>query len=172
MGNDLNNSDLTGEPSPVEDQLVAYLDGELDDESTSRVEQQMTADPNLRDRLTRLERTWNMLDELEQVEVGETFTRSTIEMVTVAAEEERELEEATHETRRHRRWLAGSAGLVVSAIVGFIVVSLLWPNPNRELLEDLPVLENLDQYQQIDDIKFLELLQQENLFPAEEENGA
>ena len=40
---------------------------------------------------------------------------------------------------------------------------------NKELIQDLPVLENFDEYRQIQDIKFLHMLQKnENLFPKVE----
>ena len=42
------------------------------------------------------------------------------------------------------------------------------PDPNRQLLQDLPVLENLDQYREIDSLDFLRLAAHEKLFP---ENG-
>ncbi len=47
---------------------------------------------------------------------------------------------------------------------GFFAVVLLMPDPNRQLLEDLPVLENLDEYRQIDDIEFLRMLRDAGLF--------
>ena len=47
---------------------------------------------------------------------------------------------------------------------GFFAVVRLVPDPNRQLLEDLPVLENLDEYRQVDDIEFLRLLRAARLF--------
>ena len=48
--------------------------------------------------------------------------------------------------------------------------SLLTPD-NRELLEDLPVLENLDAYRQVGDIQFLRTLARERLFDQERTSG-
>jgi hypothetical protein len=36
--------------------------------------------------------------------------------------------------------------------------------PYQELLRDLPVIENVDLFNKVDDIRFLELLDQEGLF--------
>jgi hypothetical protein len=58
------------------------------------------------------------------------------------------------------------AGLILLAALagGFFTVVRLAPDPNRQLLEDLPVLENLDEYRQVDDIEFLRLLRAAGLF--------
>lgn len=159
----------TDEPSPIEEQLVAYLDGELDDDSARQIEERLTSDSTLRDQLSRLERTWDALDELEQAEVDEEFTKTTIEMVAVAAEEEREEEVRQQPIQRRRRWLIGSAGLLAACLAGFALVWAFSPDPNQPLIEDLPVIQRLDEYQQINDIEFLKLLHKRGLFSAEEE---
>jgi hypothetical protein len=48
-------------------------------------------------------------------------------------------------------------------------VALFWPSPNRQLLDDLPVLEDLDELQHVfnkedKDLQFLRLLYQHKLF--------
>ncbi len=59
--------------------------------------------------------------------------------------------------RRRRRWLlAVAAGLLAAAAAGFAAVALY--NPDRQLLQDLPLLENLDEYRQIGSIDFLHRL--------------
>ena len=67
--------------------------------------------------------------------------------------------------RRRRRWrvLAGLT-LLVAVAGGFFTVVRLAPDPNRQFLKDLPVLENLDEYRQIDDIEFLRMLRTAGLF--------
>lgn len=154
----------------MDELLVAYLDGELDDESSREIEQRLTSDSALRDQLTRLERTWDALDELEQIEVDEGFTKTTIEMVAVAAEEEYQQEESQRPVQRRRRWLLGAAGLAVACLAGAAFVWGFAPDPNQELIEDLPVLQRLDEYQQIDDIEFLKLLHEKKLFATEAED--
>ena len=150
--------------TPLEEELVAYLDGELDDASARRVEQMLAADPKVRGELQGLERTWHLLDRLDRVTPEEDFTRTTLEMVAVAAKEDLEEQQVVVPRRRRRRWLLGGVGLLASAAVGFLALILLRPSPNRRLLEDLPVLENLDQYRHVDSIEFLRLLDGEGLF--------
>jgi anti-sigma-K factor RskA len=169
MENDPYNVDQPEGPAPDE-QLVAYLDGELDDESSRQIEQRLTSDSALRDQLTRLERTWNALDELEQVEVDEGFTKTTIEMVALAAEEEHQREETRRPARRLRQWLIGSVGLVAACLAGFVGVWGFYSDPNEQVIKDFPIYEKLDEYQQIDDIEFLLLLHKNGVFAAEAED--
>lgn len=169
MAHEPAHSDPTADQASLEEQLVAYLDGELDDQSHRRVEELLATDPKARDTLERLEGTWDLLDSLDRAHVDEAFTKSTLEMVAVAASEDVEQEKAEVPRRRRRWWLAVSAVMLAACAAGFLVVWLFQTNPNDRFLEDLPVLERLDQYRQIDDVGFLELLldNQEELFPKE-----
>ena len=49
---------------PDDELLVAYLDGELDSEMRSDLEQRLMDDASLRSRLQTLQRGWDWLDEL------------------------------------------------------------------------------------------------------------
>lgn len=172
MENDSYKSDRTEGSAPMDEQLVAYLDGELDHESSRQIEERLTSDSTLRDQLTRLERTWDALDQLEQVEADEGFTKTTIEMVALVAEEEREREEQQRPAKRRRQWMVGTMGLVSACLAGFVVAWSFWPDPNQELIDDLPVLQRFDEYEQIGDIEFLILLQESQLFPAEADDDS
>jgi hypothetical protein len=158
------NSDPSNTELPLDEQLVAYLDGELDAESGRRIEALLASDPDVRRRLQSLERTWDLLDELDAAPVGEPFTQTTLEMVAVAAHEDVERSRAEAPLRR-RRWLWTIGGSLLAAVaVGFLAVAVLWPDPNRQLLQDLPVLENFDEYRQVESIEFLHELRKKGLF--------
>ncbi len=152
------------EPGALEEQLVAYLDGELDEQQTARIEQLLAADPKVRESLLRLDRAWSLLERLDQVRLDDRFTRSTLEMVAVAAEDEVRRWERELPRQQRRRWLARGVGLLAASAAGFAMVALVRPDPDKSLLQDLPVLEDLDELRQVDDIKFLQLLYEEGLF--------
>lgn len=170
--NPTNDAPGAAAPASLEEELVAYLDGELDDEASRRIEQLLAADPKVRAALQGLERSWQLLDVLDRVEPDEGFTRTTMEMVALAAEEDLQKQQAEIPGRRRRQWLVGGASLLAAAAAGFLAVVFLRPDPNEQLLRDLPVLENLDQYRQVDDIEFLWLLDKSGLFSEEAGRGA
>src|SRR4051812_22986220 len=132
----------------IQEELSAYLDGELDAQSVRVVELRLARDTAYRQELQRLERAWDMLDGLPRAAVGDTFTRTTIEMVAVAAADEvKSFQEQLPRRRRARNAIAG--GLAVAAgVVGFALGLVWWPDPNRQLLNDLKVLQNFEYYYQ------------------------
>ncbi len=152
--------------APLEERLAAYLDGELDAEQTRAIEELLASDPEVRRRLRAMERTWELLDELKTPPAADDrFTRTTLEMVAVAAREDvAKLRAAVP----RRRW-ALAAGLGAALAAGFLAVALPGAWANRRLLQDLPVLEHLEEYRLIDSMEFLRALAEKPWFSAEEE---
>ncbi len=149
---------------PSEELLVAYLDGELDERAAADIEEQLATDPELRRRLDSLSGAWAMLDELEQPAVDHNFTESTLEIVALAAESEAGGQRAASTGRKMRRALTFAGGILSVGLLGFLCAAIARPDPNRLLLDDLPVVERLDEYRQIDDIDFLRELHKSGLF--------
>jgi len=140
------------------EEMVAYLDGELSPEASLRVEQRLAADENYRRRLQRLDRAWNALDELPLTTVDDRFSRTTMTMVVDAAAHDLQAKTvALPVERRQRRWTAALAA-VAAAALGFLVIQLVWRNPNGPLLADLPIIDNIDLYSQVGDVDFLQRL--------------
>jgi hypothetical protein len=162
--------DPPADPALLEEQLVAYLDHELDEASSRRIEKLLAADPQVRQRLRQLQQSWDALDELLPTDLDPSFTRTTLEMVALAAEQEVQ-QQSGPAPRRRRLWL-GLAGVVLAGLAGCVAVWRFWPDPNQQLLRDLPVLENLDQYQKIDDVEFLRQLHAQKLFAKETADGS
>jgi hypothetical protein len=150
----------------IDEQLVAYLDGELDPESAREIEARLASEPRVRLRLQSLERTWDMLDQLDAAPLAEPLAHTTLEMVAVAAREELENDRRMAPRLRRRRWVAALVCLLAALGAGFVAAAAFWPDPNRELLENLTVLEDLDQYRQIESIEFLRMLRDRELFPG------
>lgn len=161
------NETKTNDPSQDDEPLVAYLDGELDASAMSGIETRLAADAEYRRRLHQLEKAWALLDDLPREKVDDSFVQSTVELVAIAAEDDlRQMQSIG--LRRHRQTLwAGGLAIVAAASIGFAATHLWLPTKNDRLIEDLPVVERLDQYQQIEDIEFLELLVENQLFPEE-----
>ena len=160
------------EISPLEEQLVAYLDGELDAEGNRRVEELLATDAAVRETLQQLDRAWQMLDELEPTELGDVFTRTTLEMVTLREADAARKRQLEAPRRRQRRWLILSGSFLSAFLAGFLSVKWFWPDANSELVRDLEVIQHFDEYRETGDIEFLHMLCDEGLFvqaPADEE---
>ena len=157
-------SNLHLDDDAIQDELVAYLDGELDDSSVRRVEQRLAEDPQYRERMQELEKTWRLLDNLPQVRVEESFTKSTVEMIAVIAEREVEKKNTSRSVRRVPVAVASFLGI---ALASYFLGMYLFPDPNDQLMKDLPIVENLDEYRYLDDIEFLRKLDESGLFAEE-----
>src|SRR5258708_6370719 len=64
-------------------ELVAYLDGELDERAAQEFERRLGGDPALRSEADVLKRTWELLDFLPQPEPSPMFTTRTLDKVAV-----------------------------------------------------------------------------------------
>ena len=155
------------ESERLDEELVAYLDGELDGEAARRMEHRLASEETVRRRLQQLAQSWDLLDQLPRTTVDENFTRSTVEIVALAAEEELGQQAGAEPRRRWLRWLLTAVGAVAACWIGFVVVTHLRPDPNERLLRDLPVIENQEVLKEAGDIDFLRTLDKEGLFPEE-----
>jgi hypothetical protein len=72
------------EPTSDETLLTAYLDGELPPAERRRVEQRLTAEPELRQQLSLLDETWHYLDLLEKESPDAHQIETTLKMAAVS----------------------------------------------------------------------------------------
>lgn len=159
------------DPDVASEQLVGYLDGELDPESSRDLERRLADDPELRERLQAHQQAWELLEAIPRTEVDETFVRTTVEMVAVSASDDvRQLQRQT-ERRRLGAWALCGAGVLLTAAVGYFVTGWMLAAPNRRLSRDLPIIENLDAYRDAGSVEFLRALEREGLFTEEAEDA-
>jgi anti-sigma factor RsiW len=155
----------------VEDELVAYLDGELSADDEARVIRRLTEDPAFQQRLAQLQKAWDLLDVLQKAEPDAEFTRSTVEMVAVQQELEADQAQSAAQRRRVAWWVVGGTAVALSAFAGYWIVQNKLSEPERQFLQDLPVIQRVDQYRNADSVEFLERLREEGLFAGEVEDG-
>jgi len=155
----------------MDEEIVAYLDGELDREAALAIERRLADDPAYRARLTRLQQAWDLLDNLGRTEADENFTQSTVAMVTVKASDESTAGLSQARRRKMLGW-AGLGGLaLVAAVAAFVAVDRRLNSENRALVRDYPVIERFDEYSNVESVEFLKRLQKEGLFAAEVSDG-
>lgn len=153
----------------IDEELVAYLDNELSTDDALRIERRLSEDPDYRRRLQQLEKAWDLLDTLPKTRADDRFMQSTMTIVAQTAASESRMQSQV--ARGRRWWLATSVigGMLTLALVGFLVAFTLLDSPNRRLLRNLEVIENMDEYRYADSVGFLEMLEKERLFTEEDE---
>ena len=162
----MSSSDAAYEPDPLESEFVAYLDGEADAAVAQRVEARVARDEAARRRLEGLERAWHALDALPRADVDESFTRSTVEMLALSTAAEVSRRQADSQWRSRALIIATLLALPVTVALGYGAHVWWGPDPDRVLLENLPVIEHLDEYEPIDSIEFLRQLNDSHVLPA------
>lgn len=151
--------------------LTAYLDGELADDVASVIEQKLTRSEVARREVDILSRTWDLLNLLPRPSVSEEFSRKTMSMARLE-NEPASLDWYTTSVRWSRRVAALAAWSVILWLVAWAGYSLTnrWiPDPSRQLVEELPLIKNLDNYREVGGVEFLRQLQSHDPFKDSKE---
>lgn len=154
--------------SPEErENLVPYLDGELDESSTQALDAKLARSPEARQEADALKRTWELLDFLPKPHASESFTNRTLDRL-----ETRKV--AVARQQRRWRWAAGlgwAASVAAAGFLGFLVARdgprVEAPEPTAE---ELRIYEHRDYwhyYEKVDGLDFLKQLEGSNLFGEE-----
>ncbi len=143
--------------------FVAYLDGELSEEETQEIEKMLSQSQVARHELDALAKTWELLDILPRVRVGSAFTEKTMASLSV---EKPQVESAflgkVYDQARIVVLAAGwVCGLAAVAAAGFLLTNRGIEDPTRAIVEDYRVIKNLDRYQQIGSVEFIEQLEKD-----------
>jgi len=153
------------------EQIVAYLDGELTAEESAQVEQRLAADKTFRQELQGAQRAWTALDELPMAVVGDDFSHSTLEMVVCTARRDVEARTIALPIEHRKRSTTTLLLVAMAVLLGVLVFRVLGKNPNRRLLADLPVIQNVDIYSQFRSLDFLRHLERLLNEPLEVSTG-
>jgi hypothetical protein len=145
--------------------LIAYLDGELDESTARVIEQKLARSDTARHDVEMLVRTWDLLDLLERPRVTQEFTTRTLALAQAELQPSR-LSQIDWQRPARRvgviaLWLAVVGGV---AAVGWTATRKWVPNEAQMLLDDLPVIESLDLYTEVDSIEFLRELRRSGSF--------
>jgi anti-sigma factor RsiW len=160
--------------------LIAYLDGELPDESASAVEKSLVEDASVRRDVEQLTRTFDLLDLLPTSKASDGFADKTLTAIRTqtqvpgseTAEEDVLVGKRLDLPRTSIQWgLRATAflGLMFVATVGFNSAFRQGSEPIDELLSELPLIQRLDEYEEIGDVKFLNQLSESGLFDERDE---
>jgi len=154
-------------------ELVAYLDGELDDAATQAVEAKIATNPEARAELDALKQTWGMLDFLPKASASPNFTNRTMERLSL--EKVGGSAAKTAPMVESQPWLsrAGWAAAVLIALGGgYFAATKIWPPAVQEEIPDadlqlvphLRIAEKWRYYENVDDLDFAKKLNHPDLF--------
>ncbi len=154
------------ELDPIDEEIVAYLDDELDPESRAAFERRLDDDPELRARVDAERDAWNALSLLDVEAPNENLPDVVVERLD--DETQTELRELSASLRRRRAlrvlWF-GSVALFLAAL-GFGVCSFFFPDVQTRRERDFRVVERLAQLEIVDDFAYLTALDASGLFAA------
>ena len=166
--------------------LIAFLDGEMDEATAREFEGRLRREPSLRAEAEALKRTWELLDFLPQPEPSPTFTSRTLDKVAVlrpatsVAVPIVEVANSPPTRRRPQRLWPKVVAVATAAALLFVGAFGLSGSLSRkpastegakpaeeQMAQDLRVLDNLPLYQYADDLNFILGLDQPDLFGDE-----
>ena len=137
--------------------LVAYLDGELEEDTTAAIENVLAYSNVARNDVEMLARTYDLLDQLPRLSAPEEFTEQT--MTTIRLDQVRPDFTETEWYRRLSRgsvFFAWSLAMVAASALGFQITNAWVPNDEEILVEDFEVIQELDVYMKLGRYEFLE----------------
>lgn len=139
--------------------LVAYLDGELNEAESRGIATKLTQSATARREVEILERTWELLDYLPRPQASELLTARTMSQVLQLGMQGDKLDSAARTAVRRMVWAA--VWMVASCLafgLGYAGIAWAWPDPTARLSRDLPIAEHLDEYRDVATPEFLEAL--------------
>jgi anti-sigma factor RsiW len=151
--------------------LVAYLDGELDETAAQALEARLNLEPALRAEADAMRQTWGLLDYLPKAEPSPTFTHRTLERLSL---EKRPLSTQLALPVRRLPWrlaLGWAAALLVASGAGLgLGFYFGGPAPDALLEADGPMIRHLRvaekwrYYENAEDLDFVRQLATPDLF--------
>ncbi len=143
-------------------ELVAYLDGELEEEQTREIEQTLAASEVARHEVEMLSRTWDLLEALPREAASAEFAAKTLETLRVEATPATAPEWRPY-ARRALIALGWTTALAAVGLAGFAAGHRWLPRPNDGVVREQPLLERLELYRDVGTSEFLDELRRENV---------
>ena len=149
--------------------LVAYLDGELEEMETRHLSAKLAPSVTGRREIEALEKTWELLDLLPRVEPSAGLTEKTLtQVLQIEARSGRYVDMAGRTSRLVTRVAVLAVSAALTLAIGYAAARWLWPDRTGRLARDLPLAEHLDEYRDVRSFEFLELLDQSPAFNTED----
>lgn len=139
--------------------LVAYVDGELDEAATARIEKLLAENPIARKEVESLISTYELLGALPQPRASQEFVDTTLATARLQDVQgdltESRAYRAAQQGLRYAGWIAA---MIVCGLIGYSVTRFWIPSEYDGFVRDLDVVRRLDQFQEVGDVSFLDRL--------------
>jgi anti-sigma factor RsiW len=167
------------------EELIAYLDGELDPKAAEAVATRLSLDPKLRAEADALQRAWDILDVLPRPQPSAAFASRTLsqviplpggsgtQLVTPSGPVAATMTAIPAPRAGAGFWLGSALVILLAGLGGYFGHRAVAPPPRPVAvdppLEDYPLMKNLRLYRHVDDMDYLKKLESPELFGDEGE---
>jgi anti-sigma factor RsiW len=165
-------------PEAATEELVAYLDGELDPMASESMSTRISLDPRLRAKAEAYQRTWDILDVLPRPEPSSTFANRTLSQAIPRLSGptllQLSLAVPTKSPFPSPRptlgfWFVSLILVMAAGAGGYFGHRAIAPPPMADpALEDVPLMKNMRLYRNVDDMEYLKRLDSPELFGENE----
>ena len=145
--------------------LVAFIDGELEEETYRDLEKTVADNPVARHEIDILKKPWGLLDYLDRPDASDNLIEKTMTELKVVSDPKKEFEmpQWWSKVRQGLAYSISVAGILVAVVGGYLTATRWIPSQADEIARDLPVIKNYDELNEIGSVAFLELLKEQNL---------
>lgn len=141
------------------DNLPAYLDGELNEDATRRIESILVQSSVARNDIELLSKTYDLLDELPHPDASKDFLKKTLATVKMEEVKVPISDQLWFQNTQKVLVLIGwTVALMIASAGGFAVTNRMIERPDDILAEELPLMKNLDRYEEVQSFEFLNQL--------------
>ncbi len=149
-------------PHEDDELLTSYLDGELSESERRALQNRLMDDADLRDRLSDLQKAWDLLDDLPDTPVNQEFTKSTLELAAVGTETGWVHQKG--EMLTPRKWWKGprviALALCASLALGIAAGATVRMQGKREELKRLSIIAQLPGLSAVESVETLKSIAQ------------
>lgn len=143
-------------------ELVAYLDGELEEDKAREIEQTLAASEVARHEVEMLSRTWDLLEALPRENASAEFAAKTLQTVKVEAAPAT-VGDWRPQARRGLIALGWATTLAAFGLAGFAAGHRWLPRRSDPIVHDLTLLEHLETYRDVGAAEFLSELRRRDV---------
>lgn len=144
------------------DNLTAYLDGELDETTTRRIESVLAGSSVARNDVELLARTYELLDDLPKPKAPADFTERTVATAKLEGIRQPISQQRWYRiTQRALVLAAWTLMMIASSAAGFALATHWVSQPQDMLIDELPMIRHLDVYSEVGNVEFLHQLRKE-----------